>query len=78
MAKRETYAGYHNHPSLALATEQPIAALNGLLGGTVKAREQGIRLLLNLQNFRRIQSTGLRPMMWSRGVINNPKLDIRS
>src|SRR5260370_3038014 len=42
VAKRETYAGHHDHLLLAVATAQPIAALNGLLGGTVKTREQGI------------------------------------
>jgi hypothetical protein len=52
VTKRETYAGHHDHLLLALATAQPVAALNGLLGGTVKTREQGIRLLLELQNFR--------------------------
>ena len=52
MAKRETHAGHHDQLLLALTTAQPIAALNGVLGGTVKTREQGIHLLLELHNFR--------------------------
>lgn len=52
VAKRETYAHSHDHLLIALAEGQPLAVLNGLLAGTAKSREQGIRLLLDLQNFR--------------------------
>jgi hypothetical protein len=52
VTKRETSAGYHGHLLLALVAAQPTPALNGLLGGGANTREQGIRLLLELKNFR--------------------------
>jgi hypothetical protein len=61
VAKRETHSGYHDRLLVALIGAQPIAGLNGLLGGTMKTREQGIRILLELQNFRQNPIDGVAP-----------------